>query len=166
MQRGVDVRVLVDGLGEKYSWPTASSLLKKKGVPMALFIPPRLFPLSLHINLRNHRKILVVDGTTGFTGGMNIRQGHLLGASPRHPVTDMHFIVRGPIYEEEVAQRLHDNARPTAPRRQLCAAAVQPALDFGTSPTTPTPDTALLIGPNARVAGTYTKHAVDRKSVV
>lgn len=99
-RRGVEVRVLVDGVGEKYSWPTASSLLKKKGVPTALFIPPRLFPPSLHINLRNHRKILVVDGTTGFTGGMNIRQGHLLGANPRHPVTDMHFIVRGPIVEQ------------------------------------------------------------------
>lgn len=100
VRRGVDVRVLVDGLGEKYSWPRASKVLKKKGVSTALFIPPRLFPPALHINLRNHRKILVVDGIVGFTGGMNISKGHLVGARPARPVTDLHFMVHGPIVSQ------------------------------------------------------------------
>ncbi len=95
--RGVDVRVLIDGVGEKYSWPRASRLLAKKGVSTALFITPRLFPPNLHFNLRNHRKILVVDGSLGFTGGMNISQKHVLGAKPAWPVTDLHFIVHGPV---------------------------------------------------------------------
>lgn len=95
--RGVDVRVLVDGLGEKYSWPWASRVLRKKGVPTALFIPPHLFPPELHVNLRNHRKILVVDGKVAFTGGMNISQKHELRGGPARPVTDIHFILRGPI---------------------------------------------------------------------
>lgn len=97
VQRGVEVRVLIDGVGEKYSWPHASRLLRKKGVPTRLFIPPRLVPPNLHLNLRNHRKILVVDGRLGFTGGMNISQKHALGARPLWPVTDLHFIVRGPV---------------------------------------------------------------------
>lgn len=97
VQRGVEVRVLIDGVGEKYSWPHASRLLKNKGVPTRLFIPPHLFPPNLHLNLRNHRKILVVDGRLGFTGGMNISQKHVLGARPLWPVTDLHFIVRGPV---------------------------------------------------------------------
>jgi len=97
VQRGVDVRVLIDGVGEKYSWPRASRLLKKKDVPTRLFIPPHLFPPNLHLNMRNHRKILVVDGRLGFTGGMNISQKHVLGARPAWPVTDLHFIVRGPV---------------------------------------------------------------------
>lgn len=97
VRRGVDVRVLIDGVGEKYSWPRASRLLKKKGVPTKLFIPPHLFPPNLHLNMRNHRKILVVDGRLGFTGGMNISQKHVLGARPLWPVTDLHFIVRGPV---------------------------------------------------------------------
>jgi cardiolipin synthase len=97
MHRGVDVRVLIDGVGEKYSWPRASRVLTKKGVPSALFIPPRLFPPDLHFNLRNHRKVLVVDGSLGFTGGMNISQKHLLHAKPRWPVKDIHFIVHGPV---------------------------------------------------------------------
>jgi cardiolipin synthase len=97
VQRGVEVRVLIDGVGEKYSWPHASRLLRKKGVPTRLFIPPHLVPPNLHLNLRNHRKILVVDGRLGFTGGMNISQKHVLGARPPWPVTDLHFIVRGPV---------------------------------------------------------------------
>lgn len=97
VRRGVDVRVLVDGLGEKYSWPRASRLLAKADVPVALFLPPHLFPPELHVNLRNHRKILVVDGELGFTGGMNISEQHLLGARPFRPVTDLHVVLRGPI---------------------------------------------------------------------
>ncbi|MDY0225851.1 cardiolipin synthetase 2 [Desulfomicrobium apsheronum] len=97
VHRGVDVRVLVDGVGEKYSWPRASRMLAKKDVPNALFIPPRLFPPDLHFNLRNHRKVLVVDGCLGFTGGMNISQKHVLGANPPWPVKDLHFIVHGPV---------------------------------------------------------------------
>lgn len=95
--RGVEVRVLIDGLGEKYYWPMASRLLKKKGVPTALFTPPKVFPPELHINLRNHRKILVIDDRLGFTGGMNISQKHVLHEQPRSPITDVHFILRGPI---------------------------------------------------------------------
>ena len=96
-QRGVEVRVLVDGLGEKYSWPRASRVLRKKAVSTALFTPPHLFPPELHINLRNHRKILVVDGVIGFTGGMNISHKHDLRTYPARPITDIHFILRGPI---------------------------------------------------------------------
>lgn len=95
--RGVEVRVLIDGLGEKYSWPLASRVLKKKAVPTALFTPPKIFIPELHINLRNHRKILLVDDTFGFTGGMNISQKHVLSERPRSPITDIHFILRGPI---------------------------------------------------------------------
>ena len=55
---------------------------------------PIYFPYA---NLRNHRKILVVDGEVGFTGGLNIRDGCWLAHKPRHPVRDMHFELRGPV---------------------------------------------------------------------
>ncbi|MFZ1982788.1 MAG: phospholipase D-like domain-containing protein, partial [Desulfatitalea sp.] len=61
--RGVDVRVILDGVGEYYSFPKAGTLLKRANVPVARFFPPRLLPPSFFINLRNHRKILVVDGS-------------------------------------------------------------------------------------------------------
>lgn len=95
--RGVDVRVIIDGIGEKYSWPRASQLLKKANIPVTVFLPPRLLPPQLSINLRNHRKVLVIDGQTSFTGGMNIGKRHLADSQLRTRVTDLHFSITGPI---------------------------------------------------------------------
>ena len=57
-----------------------------------------MIPGKLHYsNLRNHRKIMVVDGKLGFTGGMNIRCGHLCEPGYRHAVQDTHFRLEGPV---------------------------------------------------------------------
>ena len=82
--RGVEVRVLVDGVGTQHSWRSVARSLRKEHVPTVEFLPT-LVPVWLpYFNLRNHRKILVVDGTIGFTGGMNILEEYHLGnASPR-----------------------------------------------------------------------------------
>lgn len=90
--RGVEVRVIVDSLGEKYSRPTARVLLKGSGVQFERFLPLRP---GGYLNLRNHRKILVVDGQTGFTGGMNIGGRHMVTGRPP-VVKDLHFRVIGP----------------------------------------------------------------------
>lgn len=93
--RGVAVRVIVDGLGEKYARPTVRQLFTGSRVQIERFLPLRH---GAYINLRSHRKILVVDGRIGFTGGMNIGGRHLV-AQPtvRHPVQDCHFQIEGPI---------------------------------------------------------------------
>lgn len=99
--RGVDVRVIVDGVGEYYSFPRASVLLKKERIPHVRFLPPKLIPPMFHINLRNHRKILVADGDTGFTGGMNIRDGHMVQKPPfGERVSDTHFLFAGPVVRQ------------------------------------------------------------------
>lgn len=97
-QRGVDVRVIVDGIGSWYSRPRAVHLLQELSVPASLFLPPRLLPPEIHINLRNHRKILVADGEVAFTGGMNIGDRHL-AENPANPdrVIDVHFRLTGPV---------------------------------------------------------------------
>jgi cardiolipin synthase len=95
--RGVEVRVLVDGIGSTYTFPSIVGVLAGKGVRVERFLPttvPFYFPYA---NLRNHRKIMVVDGAVGFTGGLNIRDGCWLAHEPRHPVRDTHFELRGPI---------------------------------------------------------------------
>ncbi len=97
-QRGVDVRVVLDGVGELTQLPLAGTLLKRRGVPVLRFLPPTLAPPAIHVNLRCHHKILVVDGQTAFTGGMNIGDRYLAGRKKvRHRVTDTHFLLRGPI---------------------------------------------------------------------
>lgn len=95
--RGVKVRVLVDGAGELYSWPRAHRLMKRKGITVARFLPPQLIPPTLHVNLRNHRKIMVVDGACGFTGGMNIGGRHYVDTAKKTGTTDVHFQVSGPV---------------------------------------------------------------------
>lgn len=96
--RGVDVRVIIDGIGEWYDFPRASTLLNKAGVPTARFLPPSLRPLQAHINLRNHRKILVADSSTGFIGGMNIGDRHLFDCMENpNRVEDIHFKFAGPV---------------------------------------------------------------------
>ena len=97
VDRGVAVRVLIDGIGSRYSFPTSVALLRKKGVTVSRFMPTTVPFYLPYANLRNHRKILVVDGQHGFTGGLNIRHGCWLSKHPLHPVQDMHFALTGPV---------------------------------------------------------------------
>ena len=96
-QRGVQVRVLIDAVGGRYSHGRMVVHLSSRGVKAAAFLPPRFLGLLAHANLRNHRKIMVIDGAHGFTGGMNIRAGHWLARQPKSPVRCLHFSVRGPV---------------------------------------------------------------------
>lgn len=96
-RRGVDVRVLIDDVDARFSRSTAVKPLIAHGVKVAIFNPP-LVPARLHaINLRNHRKILVVDGTLGFTGGLNVDCRYWKPEAPEQAYRDLHFRLRGPI---------------------------------------------------------------------
>ncbi len=96
-RRGVLVRVLIDDVGARYSRPPMPARLRALGVPVATFLPTRGALFMRYANLRNHRKLLLVDGRIGFTGGMNIREGHQRRLSPAAPVRCLHFRVDGPI---------------------------------------------------------------------
>jgi len=96
VERGVCVRVLIDAVGGLYSSPPAPKLLEARGIRTASFLKSWLPWRARYLNLRNHRKILVVDGHTGFTGGINIRAGCMSSAT-HHRVQDLHFMVEGPI---------------------------------------------------------------------
>ena len=101
-QRGVAVRVLVDAAGTRYSWPPITFPLRQANIPFAKFLPSSILtPWRVAtINLRNHRKSLIVDGQIAFTGGMNIRHGNVLAEKPGSPVQDLHFRVTGPVVTE------------------------------------------------------------------
>lgn len=100
VHRGVEVRVLVDAVGARYSMPPITSELQRQGVPSARFMSGLLTWRTPYLNLRNHRKILVVDGRTGFTGGMNIRAGHVIVEGHAHPTCDTHFRADGPVVSQ------------------------------------------------------------------
>jgi len=95
--RGVEVRVLLDAFGEHYAFAKVRHLLQNTGVKVAIFLPTTLMR-SFYLNMRNHRKLLLVDNRSGFTGGMNICDRHLamIKNNPRR-VIDIHFGLQGPI---------------------------------------------------------------------
>ncbi len=95
--RGVEVHVLIDDVDARFSSSTAVRPLRARGVDVGVFNPP-LVPARLHAaNLRNHRKILVVDGTIGFTGGLNIDQRYWRAERRHLAFRDLHFKLTGPV---------------------------------------------------------------------
>jgi cardiolipin synthase len=115
VRRRVPVRVLIDAAGARYSWPPITHRLRRAKIPCARFLPASLFtPWRVAtINLRNHRKSLIVDGQVAFTGGMNIRQGNMISETPPRPVQDLHFRVTGPVVAELQAAFVNDWAFTT-----------------------------------------------------
>ena len=100
VRRGVEVRVLVDGVGSGYFRSGAYLKLREAGVPVDRFLHS-YFPWRMpFVNLRNHRKLLVVDGRVGFAGGINIGAENVLARDPPHPVRDTHFRLEGPVIEQ------------------------------------------------------------------
>ena len=96
-KRGVAVRVLVDDVDVRFSRRPVNKPLRRAGIPVGIFNPP-FVPARLNtINLRNHRKILVIDGSLGFTGGMNIDKRYWRPDAPGEAFRDLHFRLRGPV---------------------------------------------------------------------
>lgn len=96
-ERGVAVRVLIDGVGSGWFWSGTFMKLRRAGVPVSRFLHSYFPWRTPFLNLRNHRKILVVDGHIGFVGGINIGDENVLAGNPPHPVRDTHFRLEGPV---------------------------------------------------------------------
>jgi len=106
--RGVAVRVLIDAVGAKYSRPPIVHMLEKGGVQTARFMRPVIGVRLVYANLRSHRKLLVIDGTHGFTGGMNIRAGFVTAIAKENVTRDTHFQVGGPVLYQLMINFAHD----------------------------------------------------------
>jgi cardiolipin synthase len=93
---GVAVHVLIDWAGSQRMDEKLLQRMKAAGVEVELYHPLRWYHLA-RINNRTHRKLLVVDGRVGFTGGVGIADEWDGNAqSPRH-WRDSHYRVEGPV---------------------------------------------------------------------
>lgn len=96
-KQGVEVRVLYDAIGSLFTSKAFFKKLKKAGGLITQFFPPflniKLF--NLQANYRNHRKILVIDGKIGYTGGLNFRDDHLGRKKSLSPWRDTHVRIIG-----------------------------------------------------------------------
>src|SRR5262249_50838664 len=94
-ERGVTVRLLADGFGCLALGPPWWRPLRRAGVKVGQFLPMRSLFLQ-PVNLRNHRKIVVIDGEVAFTGGVNIGdeyRGQMRGIGAWR---DLHVRIHGP----------------------------------------------------------------------
>lgn len=94
-KRGVQVCILVDGVGSQATLSELSSLMEELEIEFNVFLPVLWRPR--YVNLRNHRKILVVDAVMAFTGGINIGETYWPFKSSIGKVLDFHFKFEGPI---------------------------------------------------------------------
>ena len=93
---GIEVRLLVDAVAEGLGHATVRAM-RNAGVDVRFFNRVRLFRLWWRIlNFRTHRKIAVVDGTVGFTGGMNVTDDHSVRAKGKAAWRDTHIRIVGP----------------------------------------------------------------------
>jgi len=107
--RGVEVRVLIDAVGSRYSRPSIVGLLRHGGVRTARFMANSIGLLRMpYANLRSHRKVLVVDGRIGFSGGMNVRAAFVRALAGEATNTDTHFRFEGPIVGQLMSVFAHD----------------------------------------------------------
>lgn len=82
-RRGVQIDVTIDGYGSPDLSPAFISALTQAGVRVHVFDPsPRLWGYRTNVFRRMHRKIVVVDGTRAFVGGINYSADHLVDFGP------------------------------------------------------------------------------------
>jgi len=94
-KQGIEVRLMVDGLGSHELKFGYLDELKQAGVHVQIFSPLRKSLLRKQVNYRNHRKIIVIDGLTGFLGGINIGDEYLGRSSKFGFWRDTHMRIRG-----------------------------------------------------------------------
>ena len=96
-QRGVEVRLLVDDVGSRSAKQVFFAPLIQAGGKVERFLPVNLLSRRLNLNNRNHRKVVVIDGQTAFTGGMNVGDVY---AGKGEPWKDLHARIEGPVAKD------------------------------------------------------------------
>ena len=91
---GVQVRLLIDGIGSLFLARSSLHRLRKAGVKTAWFIPLLHRPLRGRTNLRNHRKLVIADHALAWTGGRNVADEYF--AADDHWI-DLSFSIAGPV---------------------------------------------------------------------
>lgn len=95
VKEGVEVRILYDSMGCRTMTGRDWNRIRSKGILVGEFFPAFFKRLHLRINYRNHRKIIVIDGTKAYVGGFNIGREYL-GVDPKFGYwRDTHLKLQG-----------------------------------------------------------------------
>ena len=99
-REGIEVRILLDAFGSFNLDDEFLLPLEEAGVQVAWFLPLRLLWPGRRLNLRNHRKSMIVDGRVGFTGGVNIGDEYVGRLARWGPWRDTHMRLQGPVVHQ------------------------------------------------------------------
>jgi cardiolipin synthase len=107
-RRGVKVRLLLDEVGSFWVPKRFFAPLVKAGGEFSWF--KTFAPLKglFHLNLRNHRKLVIADGQVALTGGMNVGDEYWMGTKDSPPYRDLQLEVRGPVVTQLAQQFAQD----------------------------------------------------------
>ena len=96
-REGLDVKLIYDSIGSRKAPRRFFRKLEKAGGQVGEFFPPfmHIRLINLKLNYRNHRKIVVIDGKIGYTGGINIRNDHIGLDRKLRPWRDTHLRIEG-----------------------------------------------------------------------
>jgi len=129
-QSGVQVRLLIDGVGAIQLPASCFSRLKAAGVQTAIFSPLLARKTQGPRNLRNHRKMVIADGTQLWAGGRNLAAEYFTGLKGAPPWRDLSFDLQGPVAAAAAYQFEADwvaaGGRPAAPH--AATGAVRPGM--------------------------------------
>ncbi|MDR1928858.1 MAG: phospholipase D-like domain-containing protein [Endomicrobium sp.] len=98
----VKIKILIDGIGTLnfFKRSIEKELAKIKNLEYAVFLPPQI-PLTLpFVNLRNHRKIIIVDRLIAFLGSMNLSENNVLINDIKNGILDITFKIKGPVINQ------------------------------------------------------------------
>ena len=112
-RRGVQCRLLLDGIGSKQALKTIAPRLRAAGVEVTEVLPVRfLRPRGTRVDIRNHRKVAIIDGQIGYVGSQNVVAPRFV---PGFPNEELVARVTGPIVAELGAVFWVDRLQETEP---------------------------------------------------
>ena len=112
-RKGVQCRLLLDGIGSKQALKTVAPRLRAAGVEVTEVLPVRfLRPRGTRVDIRNHRKVAIIDGQIGYVGSQNVVAPRFV---PGFPNEELVARVTGPIVAELGAVFWVDRLQETEP---------------------------------------------------
>jgi len=132
-REGVEVRLLVDALGGRRLNANALKDFKEAGGKYAFFFAPKLKFLTMKLNYRNHRKLVIIDGKIGYLGGFNVADEYVGRSKKFGHWRDTHLRLTGSCVQDMNARFLLDWRSASKENVLLASAYFSSVIDEGTS---------------------------------
>ncbi len=132
-RQGIQVRLLIDALGGRQIHAHVLKDFQEAGGKYAFFFPPKMKFLTLKLNYRNHRKLVVIDGKIGYLGGFNVADEYIGKNKKFGNWRDTHLRLTGSSVHDMNARFLLDWRSATKEPLQLASAYFQDVIDEGIS---------------------------------